>query len=234
MGHENDDLAFQEIQHLSFWITFAVACILCILICVQRIRRRHLGRYAPPERRMDPHLFPPEKGGGEPPAGGVVGRGVPYSGDPFYYYGAAQLPSACDILLPLSHSTHLPSSGYLATVLGRERDARSKQSFPPEVQVQPPCVAPSDLGANNSRPSTSGTNDGLGGSPAVAPESLGSRIGGADLRPESHTGDAQEISDPSTSDKAPTIQKRSHLVQQLIDVDDEGVRTYRRTTIEYN
>ncbi|KAF5863802.1 hypothetical protein ETB97_009265 [Aspergillus alliaceus] len=238
MGHENANGAVKDIQTLSFWISFVVACILCILAFVQRIRRRHLGRYAPPERQMDPPPFsfsPEEKRGGEGPAG-LVGHGMPYYRADPSSDGVAGLPSACDILLPLSHSTQLPSSGYLAAILGRERGARSTQSY---QQAQPPCVvAPSELGRcpGDSRPSTAGTDAGrnAGLLPPEGSGSLGSCIETADRSTGSQALDAQEFSGMSAPDGTRSVQKRNQVVQHLYDADEGGVRTYRRTKVEYS
>ncbi|KAB8068009.1 hypothetical protein BDV29DRAFT_76799 [Aspergillus leporis] len=244
MGHENAHGALKDIQTHSFWITFVVACILCILALVQRIRRRQIGRYAPPERQMDPQSFscsPNEKRGGEQPAG-VVGRGMPYSPgeDPLpSSYGVAGSPSACDILLPLSHSTQLPSSGYLAAVLGREQDSRAAQFY---QQAQPPCVgAPFELDPRvTSRPSTAGTDtrrsssSGSGGGGLLPSEGPGSCIETADRSAGSQMVGAQEFSGMSALDGARSVQKRSQVVQHLFDADGEGVRTYTRTMVEYS
>ncbi|KAF7597598.1 hypothetical protein BBP40_000076 [Aspergillus hancockii] len=240
MGHENPSCTLGVIQIHSFWITFAVACTLCILALVQRIRRRQLGKYARLERQMDPRSFsfsPNEKRGGEQPAD-VVGRGIPYypGEDPSSSsYGVAGLPSACDILLPLSHSTQLPSSGYLAAVLGREQDSRATQVY---QQPQPPCVGgPSELDPRDtSRPSTAGTDtrrsssSGSGGDGLLPSEESRSYIEAADRS----AVDAQEFSGMSALGEACSVQKRSQVVQHLFDVDGEGVRTYRRMMVEYN
>ncbi|KAE8380529.1 hypothetical protein BDV26DRAFT_131033 [Aspergillus bertholletiae] len=235
MGHEKDSGAVKDIRVFSFWISFAVVCILCVLLFVQRIRRRDLGRYVLPERQMDPQPFSfgeKEKRGGDEELAGLVGHGMPYSpGDPSTY-GVAGLPSACDILLPLSHSTHLPSSGYLAAVLGRERSVSTAQSY---QQTQTPCVvAPSELSpsSGDSRPSTAGTDAGRSSrlSPTEGSGSLGSCIETAD-RP---TLDTHEFSGMSAPERAFSILKRNQVVQHFYDVDEGGVRTYKRTMVQYN
>ncbi|KAE8355053.1 hypothetical protein BDV28DRAFT_129819 [Aspergillus coremiiformis] len=238
MDHENVNSPMKEIQALSFWISFIVACILCILALVQRIRHRQLSRYAPPERRMDPQPFsfsPKEKRGGEQPAD-VVGHGRPYYREDATSYGVAGLPSACDVLLPLSHSTQLPSSGYLAAVLGRERSIRATKSY---QLAQPPCVvAPSKPGRSwrDSQSSTAGTDAGLSGrfSPPEGSGSSVSSIEPADPSSGSQVVDLQEFSSMSASDGTQLVQKRNQVVQDFYDVDDGGVRMYRRTMVEYS
>ena len=239
MGHEKDNDAVKDIQVHSFWISFTVVCILCILLFVQRIRRRHLVWYAPPERQMDPRPFsflPKEKRGGDEELAGLVGHGKTYyPGDPSTY-GVAGLPSACDILLPLSRSTHLPSSGYLAAVLGRERSVSTAQSY---QQAQAPCVvAPSELSpsSGDSRPSTAGTDAGRsnGVLPAVGSRLLGSCIENADPPAGPQTLDAQEFSGMLAPERTCSVLKRNQIVQHLYDVDEGGVRTYKRTMLHYN
>ncbi|OGM48553.1 hypothetical protein ABOM_002400 [Aspergillus bombycis] len=232
MGHEKDHDALKSTQVLSFWISFTVVCILCVLLLVQRIRRRHLGRYAPLERQMDPRRFSfgeKERRGGDEELAGLVGHGVPYYPADPSTYGVAGLPSACDILLPLSRSTHLPSSGYLAAVLGRERSVSTAQSY---QQIQAPyAVAPSELSpsSGDSRSSTAGRSNRL-----LRSGSLGSCIETADRPVGSQTLDVQEFSGMAAPERTCSVLKRNQVVHHLYDVDEGGVRTYKRTMLQYN
>lgn len=47
-------------------------------------------------------------------------------------------------------------------------------------------------------------------------------------------GDEQGLPSPPDSDEIQSVQKRSHPVQFMHDVDGKGVRTWRRSVVEYS
>lgn len=54
-------------------------------------------------------------------------------------------------------------------------------------------------------------------------------------RPSESSGSSQSPTDAATSETTgSSVQKRSEVVQQMRDVDDEGVRTWRRLIVEYS
>lgn len=236
MGHENEELASpRDLQTFLFGITFPVACVFAILALVQRIRRRQQGRYVLPEKQMDPQPPLPDRSGGKAP----VGQGVPYPQSPTHDVNG--LPSACDILQPLSQLAPLPSSGYLAAMLGREGSDKDKQSYPQDPSSQSSAaymVSPS-ASSGDSRPTTSYTNDSHR-SGSFSEGSDASRRGSEDpqhialsptgWRTEGNPEDSGGLSDLN---RAQPVQKRSQVIQQLYDVDGEGVRTWRRLMVEY-
>ncbi|PWY77497.1 hypothetical protein BO70DRAFT_363435 [Aspergillus heteromorphus CBS 117.55] len=250
----------KDIQNLSLGILYVVACVLCLLALVQRIRRRpyrHFS-YAPLERQMmDPPSSPSEKrpvggiggggggSGGEEPADAAVGQGYGY-GYGVASHGVGPFPSACDILQPLSHLSPLPSSGYLAAVLARERSSWAKQSYPREDHFAPSWLGEADSAASpgqDRRPAPTSVTDN---------NSVGDSSPGGRNRSDNHGGNAP----PQTGRTSPAgwrpecpgqgvpsianligaqpSQKCGYAVQSLHDVDEEGVRTWRRLMIEYN
>ncbi|KAL4895898.1 hypothetical protein BDV59DRAFT_199872 [Aspergillus ambiguus] len=239
MGPENAPLsAIKELEIYLFGITFPIAFILCILILVQRIRRRVWGgRFAAapaaaaaaPKRQMDPH---PSNDGGKERADGVghdpsrEGRQAPYSREV-----TAALPSACDILQPLSHFTALPSSGYLAAVLGRERRARAGATNTTTAQA---CLAegeevlgPSSSAADppphaNPTPAPGGCGGGTrsiehawSDLTAAAPPTSSSRSGSSD---ESFA----ELEDPQSLVFSPTGWRQDDLPELALGVSQAG------------
>ncbi|KAA8651804.1 hypothetical protein EYZ11_006701 [Aspergillus tanneri] len=239
MGLENDDLAVsQNLQTLSFGITFPVTCILCILVLVQRIRRQPQGRFAPSQRQMDPSPSSPDMSGGKEQQ--PVGKEAPYFRDPSYN-ATTKFPSACDILQPLSQLAPLPSSGYLAAVLGRERRDGNKQSYPEDQTPTAYLGSSATSSGGTSRPATSDTNESSYRSGSISGGSDASRRGSEDpqqiaLSPTGWRieGDPEEFTGLSGSEGVQSVQKRSQTVQYLYDVDDERVRTWKRMMVEYH
>ncbi|PLB43544.1 hypothetical protein P170DRAFT_513896 [Aspergillus steynii IBT 23096] len=236
MGHENEILAVsRDLQVFLFGITFPVACVACILVLVQRIRRRRQGRFVLPEKQMDPQPPLPDRSGGKAP----VGQGVPYPKGSSH--DVTRMPSACDILQPLSQLAPLPSSGYLAAMIGRERSGKDKQSYPEDQSSQSSAayMASFSASSSDSRPTTSHTNDSYR-SGSFSEGSDASRRGSEDpqhiaLSPTGWRTEEtpEEFVGLSDLDRAQSVQKRSQVVQQLYDVDEEGVRTWRRLMVEY-
>lgn len=236
MGHENEDLAIaRDLQAFLFGITFPAACIIGILVLVRRLRRRRPGRYILPEKQMDPQPPLPDRSGGKAP----VGQGVSSPKDPSH--DTTRLPSACDILQPLSQLAPLPSSGYLAAMLGRERGPKDKQSFAQDQSFPSSAayMASPSASFGDSRPTTSHTSDSYR-SGSLSEGSDASRRGSEDPQhiTLSPTGwrtedNSEEIEGLAGLDRSQAVQKRSQVAQQLYDVDEEGVRTWRRLMVEY-
>ncbi|KAL2823063.1 hypothetical protein BJX63DRAFT_426884 [Aspergillus granulosus] len=214
-------------------LVYAITCIVCILVLVQRIRRRQRRRRWLLEGQMDSSF---EKSGGEESSGATsAGVASPTTHDP--YYVRASLPSACDILQPLSHSSPLPPSGYLAAVLGQERRNRIEHSSGqenlnirlsgsprPSSDDDSSVASPTDRSRGN-RPS------GIESSPTLADHSSQATSPPIERGAE---GDDQGIPGSPGSSEPGSIRKRSQQVQFLHDVDDEGVRIWRRLVIEYS
>ncbi|OJK04779.1 hypothetical protein ASPACDRAFT_1851741 [Aspergillus aculeatus ATCC 16872] len=223
-------------QIASLGIIYSVACIVCALVLLQRIRRRRL-RYASAERQMDPLSSSLEKGGGDGPSSPVgQGYGVAYLQYPISHH-ASSFPSACDVLQPLSHSSQLPSSGYLAAVLTRERSSwTSQHSYSSEELAQP---APGNAAMNRIFNSSTCQND-LGGlsperlnggsmAPNAPPRTGSSPVG---WRTESHSQEPP-LNVAESSGTQPT-RKSEYAVQYMRDADEEGVRTWKRVVVEYS
>ncbi|PWY94832.1 hypothetical protein BO94DRAFT_531773 [Aspergillus sclerotioniger CBS 115572] len=257
----------KDLRILFLAILYVVASIICILVLlVQRLHRRAYRSYAyaPLERQMmdPPPSYLSEKrghggigsGGEEEPVGSnaavgqgqgqVHGYGVAYLKDPASH-SVGPFPSACDILHPLSHSSPLPSSGYLAAVLARERINWTKQSYPPEDHL-----VPSSLGRAASAP-------GQDRHPAAPTAAMDDRLGDPSFE-EGLAHGAIVVSDPprqtgslapaqwharSHEQGVPSIanligpqpsQKCGYAVQFLHDEDEEGERSWRRLMIEYS
>ncbi|KAL5364054.1 hypothetical protein BJX96DRAFT_128565 [Aspergillus floccosus] len=264
MGPKDDPWStVVDIEIYLFGITFPIACVLCIAILVQRIRRRARGgRFTPaaPKRQMDPN--PPNYGGKER-ADLMVGRDPsrdthpPSSRD-----GLPPLPSACDILQPLSHLTPLPSSGYLAAVLGRERRARATTTTT-TAAAAPACLAATGdvLGPVDPPPHANGVPGRGGGGarsiePAWSDQTLTLSGPASPQRSGLSDESCAELDDPQSIPFSPTgwrrddlpelgvgvsgagepqpVQKRSQTVQHLYGVDEEGARAWRRLMMEYS
>ncbi|RAL07175.1 uncharacterized protein BO97DRAFT_409196 [Aspergillus homomorphus CBS 101889] len=223
----------KNIQIVSLGFVYSAACIVCVLLLLQRIRRRRLG-FAPSKRRMDPLSSSLEKGGGEVPPGAVgQGYSVTYLQDPISDSVGA-LPSACDVLQPLSHLSQLPSSGYLAAVLARERSSWMQQTYPPEK----PALQTSGDADMEATVISSVCQDNLGG---LSSERLsgGSMIPKAPQRtgssPVGWRTESQEppLSVAESSGPHPS-RKSGHAVQYMQEANEEGVRTWRRVVVEYS
>ncbi|KAJ0426655.1 hypothetical protein BJY00DRAFT_272650 [Aspergillus carlsbadensis] len=213
-------------------LVYAIACIVCILVLVQRIRRRQRRRRLLLEGQMD---SPFEKFSGEE-SSGATGARLPSLTHGLYDVRAS-LPSACDILQPLSKSSPLPPSGYLATVLGQERRNRLEQAYEQENRnVRPsgsPLPSPDDPSSLASPANLGHGNppSGIEISPTQAEHSSQ-----ATSPPIERGAEMEDQGLPSSPGLRETqsVQKRSQQVHVLHDVDDEGVRTFRRWVIEYS
>ncbi|PYH98590.1 hypothetical protein BO71DRAFT_42032 [Aspergillus ellipticus CBS 707.79] len=247
----------KDIQILSLGILYLAACIICLLVLVQRIRRRQYRHYsyAPLERRMmDSPSSPSEKrivgeigsggagGGEEPTDDAAVGQGY---GRGVASHSVGPFPSACDILQPLSHLSPLPSSGYLAAVLARERISWAKQSYPREDQLVPSSLGEADSaaspGQDHRQPAPTTMMDNSVGDSSPEGRSRGDigrnapQVIGCTSPAGWHPG-SPEQGVPSIANLigAQPSQKCGYAVQSLHDVDEEGVRTWRRLMIEYS
>ena len=262
----------KDIRILSFAILYVIASIFCILVLlVQRLRRPPPFRsyaYVPPERQMmDPPPFTPSEkcdrggivgSGGEEPVGrtaavglGLVqghGYGVGYLNDPASQ-GVGPFPSACDVLQPLSQLSPLPSSGYLAAVLARERSLWTKQASGTDghlVPLSPGCAASAPVHDHRSAtPPAVRLDDRLGDSSSEAP-THGSMVVSDPLRQPGIPAPVQWYANPlatSHEQGVPSIanligshpsQKCGYAVQFMHDADEEGTRSWRRLMIEYS
>jgi hypothetical protein len=223
----NDHSAdFRDSRALLFGLVYPAICITCILVLARRIRCRQRRRYLLLGGQMDP---PSEKSGGEQsPSATNAERSDP----PPNPYDRAPLPSACDILQPLSRSSPLPPSGYLAAVLGQERRNQMAQAYQQESQdLQQPASSP--YSGSDGSPSAAGRTDRrnspsrIGSSPTQADDSSQ-----ATSPPSGRGAETDDQGLPSSPDSG-SIKKRSQQVQFLHDVDDQGVRTWRRWVVEY-
>lgn len=144
MNSEEDQPITREFPVTSAQIFYAALSLICLLLFVQRFRnRRNYGRPTNLGGRqitttMDSRKLLAENSSGKETTGTVGAdqhphqqqqqqQQQPMSNSPsreFSHEAVAPLPSACDILQPLSHCTPLPSSGHLAAMLSQERRAR--------------------------------------------------------------------------------------------------------------
>ncbi|PTU23144.1 hypothetical protein P175DRAFT_0491539 [Aspergillus ochraceoroseus IBT 24754] len=183
--------------------------------------------------------LPPEKGGGEEPSDAASEEITYPAHTP---YDSPPLPSACDILQPLSLYSPLPSSGYLAAVLARERRLRMDQDYQQGDQLNTnpdtkcssghrPAYTPSvAFGVNHSRqnsssgPGSSSTEQSEEPLQATSPPTGGWTVEGQGLGPPSSP----------LSGEIQSVQRHNHGVEFLHEVDEEGVRTWRRWVVEYS
>ncbi|OJJ73604.1 hypothetical protein ASPBRDRAFT_509469 [Aspergillus brasiliensis CBS 101740] len=262
----------KDIRILSLAILYVIASICCILVLlVQRLRRpppyRSYASVSPKRQMMDPPPFTPSEkcdrgaivgSGGEEPVGRTAavglglaqghGYGVGYLNDPASP-GVGPFPSACDVLQPLSHLSPLPSSGYLAAVLARERSHWTKQAAAPDghlVPLSPGCAASAPAQDHRSAtPPAVRMHDRLSDSSPEAP-THGPMVVSDPLRQPGIPAPVQWHANPSITSHeqgVPSIanligshpsQKCGYAVQFLHDADEEGVRSWRRLMIEYS
>ncbi|RDW89852.1 uncharacterized protein DSM5745_01627 [Aspergillus mulundensis] len=229
MRSENDHSnIFKDSGDLRFGIFYPIICIICALVLVRRIRGRQRTKYMLPRGQMG---TPSEKHGGEQSPG-------PSIPDPFYSTHAthhrAPLPSACDILRPLSHFSPLPSSGYLAAALNKERRSRMEQ----DSQLENGCLQPTNSDCTTTEDSAlvaertdPNPSSGTEGSPTETDDS--SQATSLSTRQSADVADREHSSslDPG---EARSVQRRSEHVEFLRDVDEEGARTWRRWVVEYS
>ncbi|KAL4806699.1 hypothetical protein BDV18DRAFT_159868 [Aspergillus unguis] len=175
---------------------------------------------------------PAEKSGGEQQVASATKANLSYPLD--ITQGCAPLPSACDILQPLSHSSPLPPSGYLAAILGDGRNKRTSQAYQHKHECIQPTSSFSSSPGNSApvtlqvgcKPPSEGEN-----SPTQSDDSSQ-----ATPPPTRRTSEVDDRESPSSSghSKARSVQKRSQEVQFLHDVDEDGIRTWRRWVVEYS
>ncbi|KAL2855826.1 hypothetical protein BJY01DRAFT_243014 [Aspergillus pseudoustus] len=229
IGNDHSTI-LSDFRFLLGGLVYAITCIVCILVLVQRIRSRQRRRLL--EGQMD---SPFEKSGGEE-SSDATNSGLSYSTH-YPYDVRASFPSACDILQPLSHSSSLPPSGYLAALLGQERINRVEQTFEqvnrdirpsssprPSSDDSSSVASPTDR-SRRSRPSR------IERSPTQADHSSQATSPPIGRGAE---GDDHGLPSSPGPGEPESIQKRSQHVHLLRDVDEEGPRTWRRWVIEYS
>ncbi len=218
----------EDSRDLLFGIIYPAIGIICVLVLVRRIRRQRRKNYVLVGRQMD---TPSAKSGGEEPSS-ATSVGTSYR--THTVHDPAPFPSACDILQPLSLSSPLPPSGYLASVLNEERRKRVEQPYQVEdkrVQpMSPPCTD-SENSASMAIRTDCDPPSRFEGSPTQADYSSQ-----ATFAPTRRSAEDDDQGSPHSPDSRESqfVQKRSQHVQFLRDVDEEGVRTWRRWVIEYS
>ncbi|PYH48411.1 uncharacterized protein BP01DRAFT_353560 [Aspergillus saccharolyticus JOP 1030-1] len=231
----------KKIEIVSLGIIYSAACIACVLLLLQRIRRRRL-RYAQLARQMDPLSSSLEKGGGEGPASpGRQGYRVAYQDltDPIGPNISSSFPSACDVLQPLSHFSELPSSGHLAAILTRERSSWTRPPYP----LEEPALSVSGDADMKVTAISSTCQDGDFGS------SISERVNGGSIdssapprtglspvgwRTTSHSQEPPAPKVAESSSGPHTARKSGHAVQYMREEDEEGVRSWKRVVVEYS
>jgi hypothetical protein len=231
LGHDHSTILCDS-RFLLCGLVYAITCIVCILVLVQRIRSRQRRRRLLLEGQMD---SPFEKVSGEG-SSGATGAGLP---PPTHGLDdvRASLPSACDILQPLSQSSSLPPSGYLAAVLDQERRNRLEQAYEEEKRNVRPSSSP--LPSPDDSSSLASPTDRSHGNPPSGIESSPTQADNfsqATSPPIERGAEREDQAHPSSPELRETqsVQKRSQQIHVLHDVDDEGVRTWRRWVIEYS
>lgn len=229
MRSENDHPnLFKDSGNSRLGIVYPIICIICALLLARRIRHRQRTKYILLGGQMD---TPSEKHGG---------KQSPGPSDPELSYSTRDihhrlpLPSACDILYPLSHSTSLPSSGYLAAALIEDRRQKMDQAY----QLESECTSPTSpdcttvgesalVGLRTDCNLLSGT---------VNPPTLTDDSSQATSLPTRRSADVADRQHPNSLDFGASwsVQKRGEHVEFLRDVDEEGARTWRRCVIEYS
>ncbi|KAL2869277.1 uncharacterized protein BJX67DRAFT_23885 [Aspergillus lucknowensis] len=180
---------------------------------------------------MDP---PSEKSGGEQSSGAPRSAGL--SSPQHALDDRTPPPSARDILQPLSHSSPLPPSGHLAAVLRQKRRSTTGQH---SQQENPNIWSPSSpRPSSEDRSSVESRTDRHRSSPPSGIESSPTQADDLSQATSPQTGRGAEeghgFSDPPCSSETKSVQKRSREIQFLHDVDEEGVRTWKRCVIEYS
>ncbi|KAF9884142.1 hypothetical protein FE257_002263 [Aspergillus nanangensis] len=180
---------------------------------------------------MDPPSFSLDKRGGNRTAVGQAQDLAHHLRDNTSL-ATSSLPSARDILQPLSHLTALPSSGYLAAVLGRERHARAIPT--PAAQASLAENLPGGAHPMNRRSDTiergGGTSD---ESRAEVEDPQWTAFTPTGWRGE-EINNEEAFGVSGAGQIPPVIQQRSQTVQYLHDVDEEGSRSWRRVVVEYS
>lgn len=252
MSRENEQLVIpQSLLVSSPQILYPILCLICLLILVQRIRRRR-GWFARFGRQMDSRKSLPERPGGKETAGTAVGQESKSNRD-ISHNVVAPLPSASDVLQPLYHCTPLPSSGHLAAVLSQERQAAgnrpslTKPETPKESSSSPgsistrtvpsgqvhasesygqPCQSANEEA--NTSPNHAGLSPSTSGAPVMNPQQQNTSTG---ISTASHG--QPPIPNASGSGVVQSVQRHSDTTHHLYDVDEQGVRTWKRQVVEY-
>ncbi|RLL96616.1 hypothetical protein CFD26_105529 [Aspergillus turcosus] len=233
----------QDLQAHSFGVVYPVLSVICLVGLARLIRRRRQGQYLLPTSEMDPESPRQEKYDCEqqtqeerPPS--TLSSEAPSQ-------RTFPLPSACDILQPLSHLAPLPTSGYLASILGRQ-PSRSKLTseedgqLPPGAGSEPRAVYEGNVSdCDESCPASSDKNAGLAGPFA----STGSKTENEDQhRDEASTVPVawsagphrQEVYELPGSEELHPTQRRKQTVHFPQVADAEGTRSWRRVIVEYS
>ncbi|KAL5339909.1 hypothetical protein BJX70DRAFT_142974 [Aspergillus crustosus] len=213
----NDRAAiFENSRALLFGIIYPAIYITCALLLAQRIRRRQRRKYMQLERQMN---TPSEKdvAGGKQSSGATTAE---VSEPTHTIYDRAPLPSACDILQPLSHSVPLPPSGHLVNMLIEQAGQRENRIIQPS--------GPSHHGFGDATPVDLRTHHtSIQGSPTHSDDSS------QPTSPSSRRSVGYNADSPD-SGEAQSVQRRSQQVQFLHEADGEGVRTWKRYVVEYS
>lgn len=263
-SEEAKKLFIQELPVSSSQILYPALSLICLLLLVQRMKNRRGRFALVLRRRMPMNsekTLPGRPGGKDKEesqtAGAAVGHQQQSMSNPrdLSHHVAAPLPSACGILQPLSQRTQLPPSGHLASVLSRERcgehpslslasSESPMESTPRSISTHTVSGGQVNVGgshrslyqsegeeANNS-PNHEGFSPSTSGAPVMSMQANSS------LPPSTGSSTASHrrsfTPDASGSNNAVQAQKRSETVQHLQDVDEHGVRTWKRLVVEYN
>ncbi|KAL4815559.1 hypothetical protein BDW67DRAFT_176146 [Aspergillus spinulosporus] len=228
MRSENDHPnLFKDSGDSRLGIVYPIICIICAFMLARRIRHRQRTKYILSRGQMD---TPSEKHGGEQ-SPGPSDPELSYSTRDIHHH--LPLPSACDILQPLSHSTPLPSSGYLAAALTEERRQKMDQIY----QLESECTSPTNPDCTTV------------GESALAASRMDCNLLSGTVSPPTSTDDSSQATSLPTRwsadmadrqhpnsldfDASESVQKRGEHVEVLRDVDEEGARTWRRNTTIY-
>lgn len=225
MGCENDRSALLLCsEDQLFGILCPIICIIGVFELARHIRRIRRTGNNRPMRRMDTAS---EKSGDEQ-ASGLTSAVMSIQPQ-----NLAPLPSACDILQPLSHSLPLPPSGHLAAVLGEERRRWMSQTYGHHKE----CIQTTSSPSSGSGTSASGTLQSDGKAPSDIekfPAQIHDLSDAASQTKRTAAGDKWEHPSCLEPGETQSVQKRSQEVQFLREVDEDGVRTWRRWVIEYS
>ncbi|PKX94053.1 uncharacterized protein P174DRAFT_503850 [Aspergillus novofumigatus IBT 16806] len=233
------------LQAHSLGIVYPALLVICIVGLARLIRRRRQGQCGLPMSEMDSRSLRQEKYDCEQQTKELQ-QSTPSSNAPSHR--SFPLPSACDILQPLSQLAPLPSSGYLASILGCQ-PSRSRLASEEDGQLQ----QSSALAGSESRavsqgnvsdrdeycPATSDRNAGLVGSFTSACskiENEDQRRDEASTVPAARSVEShrQEVYELAGSEELHPPERRNQTVHFPQVVDAEGTRSWRRVIVEYS
>ncbi|KAK9556470.1 hypothetical protein V6Z96_003009 [Aspergillus fumigatus] len=232
------------LQAHSIGIIYPALLMTCIVGLARLIRRRRQGQCGLPMSKMDTHFTRQEKYDREQQTKELQ-QSTLSSDAPSHR--SFPLPSACDILQPLSQLAPLPSSGYLASILGCQ-PSRGKLASEEDGQLQQPsALAESEFRVVSERnvsdrdehcPATSDRNAGMVDSFASAcprKESEDQHRNDVSVPAawsvETHRQEVYEL--PGSKELHPP-QRRNQTVHFPQVVDAEGTRSWRRVMVEYS